>query len=114
MNIIGMKNMIVLKNLPSNLIEEAFVVLKENKNIHKYEIENVKRTKKEDNKQEKNDKQDKEYIVKEAEMLLKEYADNLEKKTPNIKKLEKKYKFSVKLNFVLLFTTALGGILCLL
>ena len=47
-------------------------------------------------------------------MLLKEYDDNLENKTPNIKKLEKKYKFSVKLNFILLFTTALGGILCLL
>ena len=30
-----MKNMIVLKDLPSNLIEEAFVVLKENKKIHK-------------------------------------------------------------------------------
>ena len=32
MDIHNMKNMVVLKNLPSNIIEEAFVVLK-NKSI---------------------------------------------------------------------------------
>ena len=41
-----MKNMIVLKDLPSNLIEEAFVVLKENKKIHKYQtVENKEKGK---------------------------------------------------------------------
>jgi len=30
MDIQNMKNMVVLKNLPSNLVEEAFVVLKDN------------------------------------------------------------------------------------
>lgn len=32
-----MKNMIVLKNLPSNLVEEAIIILKENNKIHKYQ-----------------------------------------------------------------------------
>ena len=74
----NMKNMIVLKDLPSNLIEEAFVVLKENKKIHKYQmIEN-----KEDNKKSKEVKNNKEYIIKEAEMLLKSYTEEIEKKTP--------------------------------
>lgn len=109
-----MKNMIVLKDLPSNLIEEAFVVLKENKKIHKYQmIEN-----KEDNKKSKEVKNNKEYIIKEAEMLLKSYTEELEKKTPkwknNMKKLEKKYKNSIKLNFLLLFTTILGAVFSLI
>ena len=45
-------------------------------------------------------------------MLVKEYTDELEKQSPkwkkNIKKLEKKYKLSVRMNFLLLFTTVLG------
>ena len=36
MNSNQMKNMIVLKNLPSNLIDEAFIILKNNKKIKKY------------------------------------------------------------------------------
>ena len=32
MNENKMKNMVVLKNLPSNIVEEAYVVLKPNKN----------------------------------------------------------------------------------
>lgn len=32
------KNMIVLKNLPSNLIEEAFVVIKPNKKIKELKV----------------------------------------------------------------------------
>ena len=31
-----LQNMIVLKNLPSNLVEEAIVVLKQNKKAKKY------------------------------------------------------------------------------
>ena len=32
-----MKNMVVLKNLPSNLVEEAIVILKSNKHVKKLE-----------------------------------------------------------------------------
>ena len=108
-----MKNMIVLKNLPSNLIEEAFVVLKENKKIHKYQIADNKE--KAENKELKNNK---EYIVKEAEMLIKSYTEDLERKSPkwknNMKRLETRYKNSVKINFFLFFTTILGIIFSLI
>ncbi len=33
MNQGGLKNMVVLKNLPSNIVEEAIIVLKTNKKI---------------------------------------------------------------------------------
>ncbi len=109
-----MKNMIVLKDLPSNLIEEAFVVLKENKKIHKYQtVEN-----KEKGKESREVKDNKEYIVKEAEMLIKSYTEELERNTPkwknNMKKLERKYKTSIKINFFLLFTTMLGIVFSLI
>lgn len=108
-----MKNIIVLKDLPSNLIEEALVVLKENKKIHKYQI--IEKKNKKGNNERKDDK---EYIIKEAEMILKTYTEDLEKKTPkwknNMKKLERKYKNSIKINFFLFFTTILGLIFSLI
>ena len=113
MNISDMKNIVVLKNLPSNLVEEAIIVLKENRKIHKYQI-----AQKETKKNETETKENNDYIIKEAEMLVKNYTENLEKKSPkwknNIKKLEKRYKNSVKLNFLLLFTTILGIIFTLI
>ena len=57
-----MKNMIVLKNLPSNLVEEAIIILKENNKIHKYQNVDFKEEK-EENEEEKTG-----YIVKDAEM----------------------------------------------
>lgn len=113
MNISDMKNIIVLKNLPSNLVEEAIVVLKENKKVHKYQMVDAKNSQKEENKKDGN-----EYIVKEAEMLVKSYTENLEKKTPkwknNMKRLEKRYKTSLKINLFLAFTTILGIVFTLI
>lgn len=113
MDMSNMKNMIVLKNLPSNLVDEAIVVLKENKKVHRYQVIDTKEEKKE-----KADKSDKEYIVKEAEMLIKTYTDSLEQKSPkwkkNIKKLEKRYKLSIKVNFVLFFTTVLACVFAII
>ena len=37
MNTGNLKNIVVLKDLPSNLVEEAIVVLKENQKIQKLE-----------------------------------------------------------------------------
>ena len=102
-----MKNMIVLKNLPSNLVEEAIIILKENNKIHKYQTiasneENMKKKKKEQTG----------YIVKDAEMVIKSYLDRIENNSPkkerNIKKLEKKYKNSIRLNLFLFLTTVVG------
>ncbi len=69
-----MKNMVVLKNLPSNLVEEAIVILKSSKKVKKLQkIEkNSKLQKKAPVKKEKD------YILKEAEMLISSYISKLE------------------------------------
>ena len=71
-----LKNMVVLRNLPSNLVDEAIIVLKSNKKIKKLEkIEKNRGTS-----LEKNNKKDKEYILKEAEMIVNEYMSKIENK----------------------------------
>lgn len=123
MNISNMKNIIVLKNLPSNLVEEAIVVLKENKKAKRYQYaerkneENVEKGKKKTGKTANNQKENdsKEYILKEAEMVVSNYISNLETKSPkwknNMKKLENRYKQSIKLNIILGIATFISLIL---
>ena len=71
-----LKNMVVLKNLPSNIVDEAIIVLKTNKKVKKLQkIEKDKQiAEKEDN------KKDKEYILKEAEMIINNYISKIENK----------------------------------
>ena len=88
----NLKNMVILKNLPSNLVEEAIVILKSSKKVKKYErIEN-----KNNCNQNAEIKKEKDYILKEAEMLIQEYISKLEKETEQktIKTIKdsKKYK----------------------
>ena len=95
MEIENMKNIVVLKNLPSNMVEEALVILKPNLKIK--DINRIKEnTNKESNKKGTavNTKKPKEYVVKEAEMLVSNYITNIEKKEKTYRKevLEKKYK----------------------
>lgn len=101
-----MKNMIVLKNLPSNLVEEAIVILKENNKIHKYQTISPNEQNLEEEKEQTG------YIVKDAEMVIKSYLDRIENNSPKkertIKKLEKRYKNSIRLNLFLLLTTIVG------
>lgn len=92
MDVSKMKNMVVLKNLPSNIIDEAFVVLKANKKVKKLEvIENHK-----NKKNQEEIKKDKEYVLKEAEMLVNDYISKIEskpnKKTKSIKDNPKRIK----------------------
>ena len=104
----SMKNTIVLKNLPSNMVEEAYVVFKDNVKIHK--IEKAQKN----NKVIKSEKsKPKEYIVKEAEMVIKDYISKIEQREYEIgygsKKLREKYKRMKALTiflsiFSLLFT----------
>lgn len=84
----NMKNMVVLKNLHSNLIEEAIVVLKGNVKVKT--LQNQKGNQKENKQRQKRE----EYIVKEAEMHIAQYVSGIEnhKKEENTHKdLEKKY-----------------------
>ncbi len=123
MDVSNMKNIIVLKNLPSNLVEEAIVVLKENKKVKRYQYadsENVNIDKRKAEKTVNNEEKDKDkkYILKEAEMVINNYISKIETRSPrwknNIKQLEKKYKKSLKLNFVLGIFTVISLILSLI
>lgn len=89
----NLKNMVVLKNLPSNLVEEAIIFLKQNKKAIKLEkIENKTHQREES---EKAKPKEKDYIVKEAEMLVNQYISKVEKtkeKEKNNKKMKQKYQ----------------------
>ena len=85
----NMKNMVVLKNLPSNIVEEAIVILKPNIKLKSFDTapKNKKTVKTENSKK---------YIINEAEMLVSNYISEMEndkKKSLKInKKIEDKYK----------------------
>ena len=67
MNNLDMKNIIVLKDLPSNVIDEAIVILKDNKIKRKLN----------------NDKSQEEYmntsIINEAQNIVTDYIEKMEK-----------------------------------
>ena len=94
MNTGNLKNIVVLKDLPSNLVEEAIVVLKENQKILK--LEPASTDKKESNSELQKVKNSKDYIIKEAQMLISEYISRVEnknkKENQSIQKLNKKCK----------------------
>lgn len=86
----GLKNIIVLKNLPSNIIDEAIVVVKPSVKIEgdfsghsKFNNHN--------------------YVVKEAEGIIKNYLKNVEevKEKNRVKTIENKYKKLKKITTVL-------------
>ena len=69
MNISQMKNMIVLKDLPSNIVDEAIVILKNNakvKNRQAIENGNLDKFK-------ENSNIDYDYLIKEAEFVIENY-----------------------------------------
>ena len=84
----NMKNMVVLKNLPSNLVEEAIVILKSSKKVKKLEkIEKNRKVSKAEPV-----KKEKDYILKEAEMLISNYiSKNQKEEQLKKKKYNKKY-----------------------
>ena len=85
-----MKNMVVLRNLPSNLIEEAIVVFKTVKSAKEFQyidkMENLKN--------EQNRENTKEYMIKEAESVISNYIKTNEKKNKKNESsiINKKYK----------------------
>lgn len=96
MDISSMKNMIVLRNLPSNIVEEAIVVLKTNKKIKKPELAKNKSENFKNSKNNRQDKDNKDYIIKEAEIVISNYISKIEnqdiKGTKELNQLQKKYK----------------------
>lgn len=90
----NMKNMIVLKNLPSNIVDEAIVILKPNIKLKSLDmIENNNKNKKVKKESIKNPKK---YIVNEAEMVVSSYLSKIENEKKHVskvnKKIENKYK----------------------
>lgn len=85
-----MKNMVVLKNLPSNMVDEAIIIFKETQKVKQKELIDKEKEISATEIQSKS----KEYILKEAEMLVTDYIDRIEnrKKLKNNKDIEIKYK----------------------
>ena len=78
----NMKNMVVLKNLPSNIVEEAIVILKPNIKLKKLDtVENNNK-----NNKKIKEEESKKYIINEAEMLISNYISKIENdRNKNIK-----------------------------
>ena len=74
-----MKNMVVLKNLPSNMVEEAIIIFKENQRVREGVSDRLSE------KTVEVQPKSKEYIVKEAEMLVTDYISKIENKDKSIK-----------------------------
>ena len=99
MNSNQMKNIIVLKNLPSNIVDEAFILLKNNKKIkslERIEKQNTNLTEKQ---------KTGEYIVKEAEMVIGNYLSRIEKekqqKSYSVRQIETRYKRMKSITIIL-------------
>lgn len=112
-----MKNMVVLKNLPSNLVEEAIIVLKSSKKVKK--LEKIDKKDKKANKEKpKNAPKEKDYIVKEAEMLISNYISRLENKhkQKQVKDITKnpKYKKLKKYSYIATIVIIIQAILLLI
>lgn len=114
MNTGSMKNIVILKDLPSNLVEEAIIFLKENQKLKKPEFIDVDSKQKNANSINKEKKQNsKEYIINEAQMLISDYISRLESKNRkedfSYKKLKRKYETLKKVTAVLsiVFTASL-------
>ena len=84
-----LRNIVVLNNLPSNIVEEAIIVLKKNA-----QIQRTKKTESNDKQKIESNRKSKDYILKEAEMLVNTYVSKLENKNKKIneKKMKDKYK----------------------
>lgn len=121
------RNVIILKNLPSNLIDEAIIVVKDKKKLKAFNYTDMLNCKENNGiiqGEIKNDtirkiesmrKEQKNYIVKEAEVVVNSYIQKIEenlayKRTDKIKKSYKKLK---KLNFALIITTLISILLAI-
>lgn len=100
----NLRNIVVLNNLPSNIIDEAIIVLKSRKYVKKLELIDNKSSVIYNNKKEKND-----FIVKEAENIVSNYMAKIEKKQSIEKRdinIEIKYKkikiYSIITSFLLI------------
>ena len=115
----NLKNMVILKNFTSNIVEEAIIILKQSSKVKKIQkIQKIEEIQEENNKKTKG--REKEYIVKEAEMLVNQYISKLEKQQKDKKESQKfktKYfklkKFTLLLS-ILSIVELIAFILCII
>ena len=129
------KNVIILKNLPSNLISEAILVVKDKKQVTNYmrdaelnEQRDVSNCKTSSNgiiygdmktealkKIEDIKKEDRKYVKKEAEIVVSNYIKRIEDNLSDrkIDRLKKSYKKTKKLNVFLAMTTIISILLAI-
>lgn len=107
-----MKNMVVLKNLPSNMVEEAIIIFKESQKVKQKElIDKCKKV----NSAEIQPKS-KDYILKEAEMLVTDYINKIENKRKVVKnkdlidKYDKLKKYSIISTILLIISIIINFI----
>ena len=100
------KNVIILKNLPSNLIDEAIVVVKDKKKVKDINYSDIIKNKEENGiiqgslkpeelkKIESIKKENRKYVIKEAEVVVSNYIKRIEDNLSDrkIDKLKKSYK----------------------
>ncbi len=106
----SVKNIVVLKSLPSNIIEEAIIILKSNKYAKKLQM-----IEKNNNKElEQKECNGKEYIIKEAEAVLSGYISKIENsrciERPN-KTLKEKYQKLKKYSIIVTILFAISFII---
>ena len=102
-----MKNMVVLKNLPSNMVEEAIIIFKETQRVKEKEFIDKSNKRNFGEIQLKS----KEYILKEAEMLVSDYINKIENKKyieKSEKSIKQKYRnlkrYSIISTFILIIS----------
>ena len=100
-----MKNMVVLKNLPSNLVEEAIIILKSSKKVKK--LERIDKKSKANKEKKKSKIKERDYIIKEAEMLISSYISKLENKPKNNPKFTWLKRYSCIATVVIVIQTIL-------
>lgn len=129
MDVNEMKNIVILKNLPSNILEEAIVIVKDKKkalDIDCLKSSNSKEKNKEEilqgymknedlKKFEKVEKDNRKFVVKEAEMVINSYLQRIEdnKNITDKNKLRVKYNKLKYINFVLLAISILSTCVCI-
>ncbi|MCL2860079.1 MAG: hypothetical protein FWF46_05900 [Oscillospiraceae bacterium] len=99
----NLKNMLILKNLPSNIVEEALIILKPNSKINKEQY--LKNGVREINNKDTGEAQEQDnYIIREAEFVITDFIEKLEKNQceENNNIIKKKY------NILKIITIALG------
>ena len=119
----NIKNIIILKNLPSNLIDEAIMVIKDKKKTKDFNYSDFATEQEEYNEKhkviqgymneedlkkiEKIKKENRKYVIKEAEMVVTNYINKMDNslKEKKAKKIEGRYKRLRILNIFLGLTT---------